>query len=36
MMSMVVCPYKEAGCPFYVSSVLFVGQEGPGIVLNRN
>ena len=37
MMAMVVCPYQEAGCAFYVSSVLFVSLEGPGItVLNRN
>ena len=29
MMTMVVCPYQEAGCTFYVSSILFVGPEDP-------
>ena len=28
-MTMVTCPYRDAGCPFCVSSMLFVGREGP-------
>ena len=35
MMTMVVCPYQEAGCPFHVSSMLFVCQEGVGQSLLR-
>ena len=35
MMTMVVCPYQEAGCTFYVSSILFVGPEGPEQCLLR-
>ena len=29
MMTMVVCPYRDAGCTFFVSSMLFAGWEGP-------